>query len=405
MTPPATPDRTASASEVLELLRGACRPLDAERAPLREAAGRVLREPIHALGDQPPFDRSSMDGFAVRMDDPAKQFRIVDEIRAGDWKPRELKRGEAVRIATGGALPGEGLQVVMREDAAREGDLLSVSRRDGERNIRFRGEDSASGQVLIPQGARLEPGALALLASLGCVRPLVTKVPRVLHLATGNEIVPPEMAPQPGQIRDSNSTLVRAFLAQWGIQPAQLSVPEDQSAAHNALNADGRDADVILVSGGASVGDHDFTRRLLEDLGFAIYVSKTTARPGKPLIVAGRGGTIAFGLPGNPLAHFVCLNLYVRTALESFLGLPAGLLFHTGALTSDLAAGGNSRETFWPAQWRWGHHAPTLTPLRWSSSGDLTPLATANALIRVEPGAERLAQGCLVEFTPTQITS
>ncbi len=405
MTLPAANNRAASASEVLKLVREICLPLAAERVALTHAGGRVLREPVRAPEDQPSFDRSSVDGFAVRMDDATSRFRVVDEIRAGDWKPRQLQPGEAVRIATGGALPGDGLQVVMREDAEREGEFVVVLRRDDERNIRFRGEDARVGQVLIEPEIRLQPGTLGLLASVGCAQPLVTKLPRVLHLATGNEIVPPEETPQRGQIRDSNSTLVRAFLDQWRIQPIQLRVAEDQAAARAALEGSARDADLILVSGGASVGEHDFTRHLLEQFGFTIHVSKATARPGKPLIVAQRGNTMAFGLPGNPLAHFVCLNLYVRAALEAFAGRPAESVFHTGVLMTELPADGNARETFWPAHWRLDDGVATLTPLRWSSSGDLTSLASANALIRVTAGAERLERSRWVEFISTEMTA
>ncbi len=405
MTLSAVNHRAASASEVLTLVRELCRPLAAERVGLTNAVGRVLREPVCAPEDQPPFDRSAVDGFAVRLDDAAKRFRVVAEIRAGDWKPRQLQPGEAVRIATGGALPGDGLQVVMREDAEREGEFLSVLRRDDERNIRFRGEDARAGQILIEPGIRLQPGILGLLASVGCAQPLVTSLPRVLHLATGNEIVPPETTPQRGQIRDSNSTLVRAFLDQWRIQPTQLRVLEDESAARAALDASARDADLILISGGASVGEHDFTRHLLEQSGFIIHVSKTSARPGKPLIVAQQGNTIAFGLPGNPLAHFVCLNLYVRVALEAFTGRSAASVFQTGVLLTELPAAGNPRETFWPAHWQLREGVATLMPLRWSSSGDLTALASANALIRVTAGAERLECSSRVEFVSTEMTS
>lgn len=404
MTLPAANNCAASASEVLKLVREICRPLATERVSLTNAAGRVLREPICAPEDQPPFDRSSVDGFAVRLDDAAARFRVVDEIRAGDWKPRQLQPGEALRIATGGALPGDGLQVVMREDAEREGNFISVTRRDAERHIRFRGEDARAGQILVEPGIRLQPGTLGLLASVGCVQPLVTKLPRVLHLATGNEIVPPEQTPQHGQIRDSNSTLVGAFLDQWRIQPTQLRVAEDEAAARAALAGSAREADLILISGGASVGEHDFTRHLLEQFGFTIHVSKTTARPGKPLIVAQHGNTVAFGLPGNPLAHFVCLNLYVRMALEAFAGRPAESVFQTGVLMTELPADGNARETFWPAHWRLHDGVATLTPLRWSSSGDLTSLASANALIRVTAGAQRLERSGRVEFVSTEMT-
>jgi len=157
-----------------------------------------------------------------------------------------------------------------------------------------------------------------------------------------------------------------------------------------------------LISGGASAGEHDFTRRLLEGLGFTLHVSATTARPGKPLVVAQRGGTLAFGLPGNPLAHFVCLNLYVRAALETWSGQRHLWSFQRGVLADDLPAGGHARETFWPAHWQIQDGVAALRPLRWSSSGDLTALATANALIRVTAGEQNLARGSRVEFARTE---
>jgi molybdopterin molybdotransferase len=197
---------------------------------------------------------------------------------------------------------------------------------------------------------------------------------------------------------------VRAFFGQWGIALEQARVGEDRAAIASVLR--GPDAapapDLLLISGGASVGEHDFTRQLLEAAGFTIHVSKTTARPGKPLIVAQCGGTLAFGLPGNPLAHFVCLNLYVRAALEALAGQSHRTQFTPGVLATDLAAGGNARETFWPARWSLQDGVAMLTPQRWSSSGDLTSLANANALIRVLSGAEICQRGSRLDFIRTE---
>jgi molybdopterin molybdotransferase len=395
----------ASANEVLALVQQLCHPLEAELVALAEAGGRVLREPVRAPEDQPQFDRAAVDGFAVRQQDCAGPFRIVDEIRAGDWKSRAVGPGEAVRIGTGGALPGEAMRVVMQEDTQVEADRLTVLRHDDERHIRFRGEDARAGQVLVEAGVVLAPGALALLASVGCAWPRVTRRPRVRHIATGNEIVPPDQTPERGQIRDSNSTLVRAFFGQWGILPEQRRVAEDAERIKSEIQnpkSEIANVDLLLVSGGASVGEHDFTRRLLEESGFTIHISKTTARPGKPLIVAHRGNTLAFGLPGNPLAHFVCLNLYVRAALEAFTGQSVQTAFTPGVLATDLAAAGNARETFWPARWSLQDGTAMLTPLRWSSSGDLTALATANAVLRVTAGMNQFPRGSRVEFFRTE---
>jgi molybdopterin molybdotransferase len=389
------------AEELVALIRQTCEPVDTERVPLSLALGRVLREPVNAPEDQPAFDRSAVDGYAVRSDDTSDVFHVLDEIRAGDWKPRSLQAGEAVRIATGGALPATELKVIMKEAAEVTGDTLRVLRKEPERHVRLRGEDAVCGQLLVPAPISLTAGALALLASFGCTKIVVSRLPRVVHIATGSEIVAPEETPGPGQIRDSNSTLVRAFLQQHGVTPQQLRVPEEETATEAALRTSSENADLILISGGASVGKHDFTRGLLERAGFEILVSKMATRPGKPLIFARRGRAIAFGLPGNPLAHFVCLNLFVRIALEKLAGLPLRPLWRQGVLAEEFETGGNPRETFWPAFCHESLGTSSLTPLRWSSSGDLTALATANALIRVASGASSLARGATVAFLST----
>jgi molybdopterin molybdotransferase len=395
-----------SLDQVLALVRAVAQPLPAERVDLNSAVNRVLREAVCAVEDQPPSTRSAVDGYAIRAEDLSQHFEIVDRLRAGDWRPRELISGQAVQIATGGALPGDGLQVVMKEDVRVTGDGIEIVRRAGARNVRERGEDCRAGDVLITSGTQLTSGAVGLLASLGAVSPLVTRLPRVLHLATGNEIVAPEQVPARGQIRDSNSTLVRAFLEPWGIAPVQLRVGEDRSAieasiAKSRLPID--ECDVVLISGGASVGEHDFTRGLLEQFGFKVEISKTATRPGKPLIFAHRGSTVAFGLPGNPLAHFVCLNLFVRATLEKLLGLPERDPFATAVLAANLDGEGNPRETLWPARVCSEGGRVLATPLRWSSSGDLTCLATANALLRVPPGTGALLAGTEIPFATTLI--
>jgi molybdopterin molybdotransferase len=396
--------RAFSAAEVISLLNELCQPLAPEHVPLNDTVGRLLREPVAAPEDQPPFDRSAVDGFVIRLDDLSSEFRVVDEIRAGDWKPRVLQQGEAMRINTGGAVPGNDLQVVMKEDVQADGGAIRIARRSNARHIRFRGEDARAGQVLVESGTKLLPGTLALLASIGHARPLCTRLPRVIHLATGNEIVAPDQTPLRGQIRDSNSILVRAFLKCWNIEPHQMRLPEDETGAKaesEKRKAEIETTDLLLISGGASVGEHDFTRGLLEHFGFKILTNKTSMRPGKPLIVARRGNAIAFGLPGNPLAHFVCLNLFIRVTLERFSGVGLQSLFQQGIMAAPLEADRNARETFWPGLVRCADATLELTPLNWSSSGDLTSLARANALIRVPPGCADLAAGATVEFVST----
>ena len=423
-----------SLDEAMAEIRSHSRPLPAVRTPLAEALGRVLRETVCAPEDLPPVDRSMRDGYAIRADDASKTFSVVDTIHAADWKPRQLKSGEAMRVATGSALPCEGLRVVMQEHVERDGDQLHVVRRENSTNIRLRGEEVRQGQPLVSAGTKLNAGALAILATVGNVNPLVSPRLRILHLTTGDEIVPPDQTPKPGQIRDSNSILIRSLLQNFPCDVEQGHLPEDFELAKSEIanrKSQIENANVLLVSGGASVGEKDFTRALLEQLGFESVFSQINLRPGRPLIFGVNGPRVAFGLPGNPLAHFVCFHFAVATALACLTGgEPPNFL--RGQLAEKLDDKPCPRETLWPARWEWrvgqtflsassgdfpvacADNANTgqecsanqqtgmsaLRPLPWASSGDITCLAAANALIRVPANCAGLSNGAKVDFLP-----
>jgi molybdopterin molybdotransferase len=423
-----------SLDEAISEIISHSRSLPAVRTPLAEALGRVLRETVCAPEDLPPVDRSMRDGYAIRADDASKTFSVVDTIHAADWKPRQLKTGEAVRVATGSAPPCGGLRVVMQEHVERDGDKLHVVRRENSTNVRLRGEEVRQGRPLVSAGTKLNAGALAILATVGNVNPLVSPRLRILHFTTGDEIVPPDQTPKPGQIRDSNSILIRGLLQNFSCDLEQGHLPEDFELAKSEIanrKSQIENADVLLVSGGASVGEKDFTRALLEQLGFEIVFSQINLRPGRPLIFGVNGSRVAFGLPGNPLSHFICFHFAVVTALAGLTGgQPPEFL--RGQLAEKLDDKPCPRETLWPARWEWrvgqtflsassgdlpvacadnantGQECPAnqqtgmsaLRPLPWASSGDITCLAAANALIRVPANCAGLSNGAKVDFLP-----
>jgi molybdopterin molybdotransferase len=390
-----------SVDEALEAIRSHVTSLHAVPTPLEQAGGRILLETVYAREDLPTVDRSTRDGFAILQGDSSSVFQVVDTLYAADWKPRALKTGEAVRVATGSAMPCENLRVVMQEDVEREGDSLKLLSRDDSGNIRRRGEEMTAGQPILPAGTRLNAGALALLATIGCTRPKVSPRLKVLHFLTGDELVPPDQKPMPGQIRDSNSIFIRGCLQTFPAELRQQRLPEDFERA-KAVVIDQRPgveaADVLFISGGASVGDKDFTRKLLDFLGFQIVFQRVNVRPGAPLIFGVAGHRIAFGLPGNPLAHFVTWHAFVAVALARLTG-GTPPVFSRGTLVSDLLDAGCPRETLWPARCQISEGKLELTPLRWNSSGDVTCLADANALIRVPVDTAELKAGAPVEFT------
>lgn len=375
--------------EVWDLLRGHVIAREAMETALADALGAVLREDVKAPDDQPAFDRSAVDGFVVRADDSSGSFRLVGEIRAGDGHRHTFGVGEAMRIATGAGVP-EGGEVIMLEDAEESGDVVRFSRR-GRDHVRRRGDDAKAGDVIASAGMPLSAGSIGLLASVGCVRPKVTRALDALHIATGNEIVGAEQSPAAGQVRDSNSPLVLAWARSRDLRIRQRRVGEDADSLRRAIEGH---RDLLLVSGGASVGGHDCTEEVLDAAGFEVLVTKVAVRPGKPLIVARRGAEWAFGLPGNPLSHFVCLHVFVDAALSMMRGGQQALLLRKARVSSSVA--GNPRETWWPAvEQRDGLH-----PLAWTSSGDLTALATADALVRVPSSG--LAAGAEAEFIRTR---
>jgi molybdopterin molybdotransferase len=398
-----SPARSVSAvtlDDALAKIFSHCGPLPAVSVPLEDSFGHVLRETVCAPTDLPDHDRSTRDGYAILDCDPSETFHVVDTLHAGDWKPRQLKPGEAVRVATGASMPGANLRVVMQEDVERNEDKIRVIRRDNDFNIRRRGEEIKAGAPLVQAGARLDAGHLALLASAGCVRPPVSPRLRVVHFTTGDEVVPAHQEPKPGQIRDSNSILIKGLLKRFPSELFQDHLREDFETAkeqiRNRKNEIER-ADVVLISGGASVGDKDFTRPLLEWLGFKIVFGKVAIRPGRPTIFGVNGQRIAFGLPGNPLAHFVCFHLFVAQALAGLSGGEAKRLLR-GKLAEPLKDASNPRETLWPARLDFNGGEARLHPLGWSSSGDVTGLTQANALLRVPPNCEAIEAGAELDF-------
>ncbi len=381
-------------SEARALISEKVHMLPPERVPLAAARGRVLREALVADEDIPAFDRSAMDGYAVNGDGTGP-FPIVAEVPAGAVPTRALAAGECARVFTGSALPAGTTHVVIQEFAKRDGGSVSFERRDAATNIRRRGEDAREGGVLVERGVRLGATELSLFAQIGNTRPLVSPRPCVLHITTGSEIVPPDSKPQAGQIRDSNSTLVAALVAESGADIAAQHRTGDELAIllSTVKSAPAESWDVLLISGGASVGDYDLGLKVLLELGFAAHFQQLNLRPGKPLIFATRGSQLAFVIPGNPLSHVVCWHVAIRAAFDMLTIGDAEFGLATAALGGAMPLRGHARETWWPARLAWQGGGPIFIPLKWQSSGDLTGLVGFDALIRVPSGSPAIQPG------------
>lgn len=367
--------------------------LPSEAVPLGSALGLTLAQDARADLDHPPFDRSAVDGYAIGADDVSESFVVIETIRAGESKALTLQKGEAVRIMTGGELPSPDLIVLMQEHVSFDGDAFRIALPQPGTNVRLRGEDFRAGDVLLARGTVLSPVALATLASIGVTQPLVIKKPRVVHFTGGDEIVPADVIPGAGQIRDANSFLVRALLGSSGITDVRHShLPDDLALARERIaGTTVAPFDVLLFSGGASVGDHDFTGQLLHEMGFAIHCQQVNVRPGRPLIFATRDQQIAFGIPGNPVSHFACYHLFIARALARLTGGSPPALGQA-VLDSALPGKSNPRVTYWPARTVRSDEMVRVHPVAWNSSGDLAALIGVDALIRIEGGQQSLPQ-------------
>lgn len=371
-------------------------PLDAVQVPLAEAHGRVLREEIVAPEDIPAFDRSAMDGYAVGSDDRSERFRVVAEIQPGAIGDVRIGPGECARIFTGAAILAGASQVIMQEDAQREGDTMIPTRRTAAMHVRMRGEDARQGARLLAPGTLLSSAELALLAQIGVTQPLVSSLVRVLHITTGNELVDPAQQPAPGQIRDSNSTLIGALLGERGATlMRQMRSGDSLDALAGAIESMNAAAwDLLLISGGASVGDFDFGTRALDRLGFAIHFRQMNLRPGKPLVFATRDRQAAFVVPGNPVSHLVTFHVAIAHALECFAGAAGDRTMVSARLRREVVQ--DRRETWWPARLASQGGALMAEPLSWQSSGDLVGIVGVNALIQIASGSGVLAAGAEV---------
>ena len=374
-----------------------CPPLGVETVPLAGALGRVLAEDVLATRDQPPFAASAMDGWAVRAADGAGPRRIVGESAAGHGFAGVVGPGEAVRIFTGAAVPRGSDTVVIQEDAARDGDLVTIPVIADPRHVRQAGLDFRAGAVLLTAGARLDPWRMSLAAAAGRSSLLVARRPVVAILSTGEEVVEPGEVPGPLQIFNSGSTALAALVTVWGGDPRlQRPVRDDRAAITEAVRSLG--FDVLVTIGGASVGDHDLVKPALGDLGLRLAVDSVAVRPGKPTSFGTLGdGRRVLGLPGNPASALVCAELFLKPILRAMLGADPDLRLTAARAATALPANG-PREHWMRARLESGPDGViSATPMTDQDSSLVTVFAEADALLRRIANAPPVAAGGMVE--------
>lgn len=374
-----------------------------EAVPLAEATGRVLLAPVIATHDQPPFDASAMDGYAMRAADvvDGHHLAVIGTSQAGAGFDGSVGPGQAVRIFTGAPLPQGADTVIMQEEARAEAGFVSftTSARKGH-SVRPKGNDFATGQELLSAGTRLTPMQLAVAAAANAAHLTVARRPRIALLATGDELVPPGSPLGPDQIVASNSIGLAPLLSPYAENVADHGIAHDDRAdLRQKLGAIfAEEADIVITTGGASVGEHDIVQEILLELGVTLDFWRINMRPGKPLMFGTRGKTLIFGLPGNPVSALVTAHVFIKPALRHWLGYPEPTPWHVPL--AGPTPPNTARRHFMRAQLL---HTPTgleLLPISQTDSGHTSSLARADMLIVQPEHDPGQPAGTIVEARP-----
>jgi molybdopterin molybdotransferase len=394
----------------------------AERGSLTDAAGRTLAAPVRAHRDQPPFDRSTRDGFAVRSGDIASGgvLQVVGSVRAGEaWSGAALRSGQAVEIMTGAPVPAGADAVLMVEHAVRGEDGMlrphPERRLQPGENVVQRGAEACAGDEVIPRGRRVGAAEIALAAACGHTHLELAPQPEVAIVATGDELVELGTEPAAWQIYNSNSYALAALVSGEGARPQRLPVARDELSHLRELLQKSRKPDLMLLSGGVSMGKYDLVEQALAEMGAEFFFTGAKIQPGKPVVfgrVKGQGSGIRdqgldkqewvyfFGLPGNPISTEVCFRLFVAPLLRALAGqMEVAPRFVEARLAGEVS-GGSRVTRFLPAVLSGDWQGVTARIVPWQGSGDLAANARANGFVVLPSGVERLAAGETVRVLP-----
>lgn len=372
--------------------------LEAVRAPLEHALGLVLAEPVTALGDVPPFSNSAMDGYALLAADIERtpvELQVIEDVPAGHLPTRQVSSGLAIKIMTGAPMP-DGADTVVEIEATEPGErsVSVLETRTRGANVRPAGGDVTAGTEVFAAGERLRPAHLGVLASLGITEPVVARRPIVAVLSTGDELLPPDATDvAPGKIRDANRTSLRGMLAGVGAEMLDCGiVGDDRAGLESTLARAAGDADVILTSGGVSMGEYDLVKAVLTDLG-SVAFWRVAQQPGKPFAFGEIADTPLFGLPGNPVSAMVSFEQFVRPALLSMMGATA--LFRTqvtGTIETPLSTN-PAKDVFIRVRTRIEGDAIVAALAGGQSSNVLSAMAHADAFALIPVGVGEVDAG------------
>jgi molybdopterin molybdotransferase len=393
-------------ADAFDRLFAAVTPLEVVSLPLEKCLGLTLAQDVLSAADSPPFDKSLMDGYAVRaidLNQGTASLQVVEVITAGQVPTKPIGCGQASQIMTGAPLPIGADLVVKVEDTAREGDLVLVTPRGPQTNILRRGTSVRSGDVVLRAGTKLNGSRIGALAELGRAEVRVHRRPTVAIVPTGDELVAVDQVPGPGQIRNSNESMLIAQVQAAGAIPVPLGIARDNRDDLRAKIERGLQCDMLVLAGGVSAGTLDLVPSELAAAGVTEIFHKVELKPGKPVWFGRRSiddagkANYVFGLPGNPVSSLVCCELFVRTALKRLMGEPVALPQSIPAALEHAHSAKADRPTYHPARLTWTANGPVVTLVPWHGSSDLCGTVAANAMAFLPGEARQYQPGQFLE--------
>lgn len=385
--------------KAFELVMSSAKPGSTEQVILLNALNRVLAEDIFSDINMPPFNKSAMDGYACRREDIKNDLEIVDEIPAGTIPSKTIGSNQCARIMTGAMVPEGADFVIMKEDIEEIApNIVRCNRETSRTNICYAAEDVQAGALVIKKGEVISPSSIAILASVGCSRPLVFKTPTVAIISTGNELVEPNEIPGISKIRNSNGYQLAAQTQQLGVTPDYLGiVRDDEESLENVLAQALEKYDVTIISGGVSVGDFDFVPKILDQLNINIRLHGMDVRPGKHLLFGERGNHFIFGMPGNPVSSFVQFEVLVRPFLYALMGKTVTEYLLHLPIEEDYSRKKGDQLIFVPVTLT--RHG-TVLPLEYHGSAHIHAYINAQGIMEIPKSISFIKKGEIVSVRP-----
>ena len=392
-----------SVDTAVKIVTDVIEPLPAKTVPFESALGLCLAQDVRSDIDMPPFDRSAMDGYAVIAEDTVRapiELTVIEDIAAGYMPTIKVMCGQASKIMTGAAVP-EGADAVVKveetEDLSANNRVKILRAIDRGRNISKMGEDMKVGQVVLRKGMPIRPQEIGILATVGKARVEVFPTPTVGIISTGTELVDVESKPSTAQIRNSNGYSLAAQARRLKVDVEILGIVKDTKEDISRIVHRGLQKDILILSGGVSMGEYDLVGDVMKDLNTQIYFEKVALRPGKPVIFGKKDKTLIFALPGNPVASFVTFELFIYPAIRKMMGFPT---LHRTTVKASLEVEilvKRKRREYRPALLRMHNNQWFVSPVEWHGSADLLSTTRANCLLIVREDAEKLSVGQLVD--------